>query len=204
MTTLFLKRGLALAGLVAGLAAALPAQAATAFRFSFDTSSLAGSSGNLDFSFIGLADAPAATAAIGALSGGSSAGSALLDGDASATAGGWLLGNGGGFNAVWQPWSFGQTLSFVVSLDGDYGAAASGTTFAFRLWNADGSQTLLGGDNFGDLAHADLLPGGAVVTTLLTAAGGVSPVPEPDMAPLAGLGLALTGWAVRRQRRMAA
>ena len=194
-----MKRQLVLFGLLAGLAFAVPAHASTAYSFSVDTSALAGSVGNLDFSFIGLADAPAASASLSFLTGGSSAGSAVLDGEASATPSGWLLGNGTAFNAVWQPWNFGQQLSFSVRVDGDYSAAASGTTFSFRLWNAAGTETLLTADPSGDFGRVEMLTGNVVSASALGNAASISAVPEPDALLMAAVGLALVGWVQRRR-----
>ncbi|MCX9156379.1 NF038129 family PEP-CTERM protein [Niveibacterium sp. 24ML] len=192
---------------LAGLAMALPASAAT-YAVTVDTSSLAGETGYLDFGFAGLADSPAAISTIFGLAGGSALGAAQLDGAASITTGGWQLGTGEAFNAVFQSWQFGSQLSFSVDFSGDWLSAGSGSgnSFSLKLWDGAVSNTLLTADGAGDVLRFELSPGGSIgVETFARDAFGtpsavqVSAVPEPQTYAMLLAGLALLGAAKRRR-----
>lgn len=189
-------RQLCLGALLSWLA--LPAQAGLLYSVSIDTQALAGSNGYLDFGLVGLADSPSASVAISGLAGGGAQGSAQLDGDATATADGWSIGNGDAFNAVLQGWSFGSTLSFLLDFSGDWlgASAGSGTSFAFKLWD-DNWNTLLTTDAMGDLLRIELIAGGDSQVSLFAQDAGGAPSPVEISSPVntvpepAGLGLTL-------------
>lgn len=192
---------------LAGLAMALPASAAT-YTVSVDTSSLAGQSGYLDFGFAGLADSPAATGTLFGLSGGTALGAAQLDGAASITPGGWQLGTGESFNAVFQSWQFGTQLRFTVDFSGDWlkAGSGSGNSFSLKLWDEAVSMPLLTADGAGDVLRFELSPGGSVgIETFARDSIGtpsvvqVSAVPEPHTYAMLLAGLGLLAMARRRR-----
>ena len=191
-----------------GFCLALPASAAT-YQVSVDTSSLSGSSGYLDFGFAGLADSPAATSFVYALSGGFALGAPLLDGAALVDPHGWRLGNDGDFNAVFQSWQFGSSLQFTVDFGGAWQTATngSGNTFSLKLWDGGASSSQLTTDSAGDVLRFQLAPGGGVgVETFARDIAGapspvtVSAVPEPESCAMLLVGLvAILGTARRRR-----
>ena len=121
------------------------------YSVAIDTSTLAGTTGSLDFNFEpGPFGSSQATVQIRRFAGdGSPSGNPTLSGDA----GGSLLGNlqftnGTGYNDYFQAYTFDSLLSFDIMLDGPaIGSAnpgSSGSTFAFSIFSdTDGTMPAL-------------------------------------------------------------
>lgn len=190
--------------MVCALAASNHAAADAMFLVSVDTSKLGNNvPGYLDFVFGGSDGAPAATASMTQLSGFDPAGFEAPLGDVEAIAGGYLFQNTINYNSVFYHATFGNTLSFMLTLAGDL----TGLELSSFMINAfDESGAVVGGSLASDsLLHLAFvaMPNGAIDALPMVeneAVVGASQVPEPGMLALAGLGLLMMGFA-RRQRR---
>ena len=210
------------AGLLMGLSLAVLTQSALASPITYDvsvnTSSLAGTTGSLDFNFNpGPLTTQGATLQIQGLNGGIVSGSAALTGDASGSLPGTVtLDNGTAFNDYFQNFAYGSTLSFDISLSGPAlsspnGTATSGSAFAFSMFS-DTAGTIPAltsdlADGFALTANVNL-DGSVTVdnfsteTTFTTATGGGgTSVPEPGTFGLAAVGFALILLTRFRRRR---
>lgn len=162
---------------------------AQTFEVTVDTSSLAGTSGFVDFQF-NPADtsAPAATAGIldwlGDLS---LLGAPSIEGSVIGNLPGALqLVNDTPFNDYFQSVQFGQSFSFTLDFTGAFASTPSllGTSFALSLYAVDAITPLLSIDDTGSLVRFDLASNGITFQTfppdLSTApVTQVSPVPLP-------------------------
>lgn len=206
-------------GVALALALSSAAQAGISYQYlvTVNTSGGNGGSGYLDLQF-NPADAgstPAATATVSALTGFSGAlGLPQLDGSASGDPTSTLvLNNTGAINASYSFLTFGNSLSFLLTLSGAAFSetATNGSTFLFALYNS-AQQPLNGVDPL--VAQIDLLPFGTSpgvdlqISTGPAYPGGpnatVTAVPEASTTVMMGL-VALAGVvAARRGRRQAA
>ena len=196
------------------LAAALSAAASAAvagpsYHVNVDTAALAGQTGFLDFSTVGMLDAPGALATFSNLT--SIGGTYGVESDrVGAVLGsipsGFSIGNALGDSYLTHAISFGGLYSFDVSFSGDYQSVASpnGTSFAVALYNADFSSSLLRARFDAQPAFAGQAAGvtvfaegaGVAITALPTSA-----VPEPGTWAMLLTGLLLTGAVVRRRQQ---
>jgi hypothetical protein len=175
-----------------------PVLASTTYHVSIDTSTLSGQSGYLDFLFLGLGNATAATAQLSKLSGNFTSSSFALGDASGSTASGIAIANGSAWNefGIWA--NFGALYAFDVSFDLAPDLAA-GTTLSVAL--LDDQFAYLG--TSGDIVTFALQPGLADTVTADSqfAAVSISPVPEPSsvLLMIAGM-LLLAGVAWRRSR----
>lgn len=199
------------------LGAAAPATAASiTYAVHVDTGALAGTQGYLDLQFLpGGADALAATARVTAFNpyDATFAPTADLVGDASGLLpGDATLGNGQGFNDLFQGVTFGQQFWFLLTLAGDALSPSapplSGTAFSLLLFGSDGFTPLLTVDPDGRIAALQIGPTGQVGVQTFAQVTGASPVatveevtavPEPTTLLLVGSGV--MALIVRRRRR---
>jgi hypothetical protein len=189
------------------------------YDVSIDTSSIAGTSGYLDFQFNpGGVSAPASIT----ISNFQTTGGILAPfdpnigtgdfGDATGMLPGTLtLDNGTQFNDVYQGFTFGTNYSFELDLS-DPPAFPDGSSFAMTLYGSDGGTTLLSNnpDGSGSALRLDLSPDGLTVTTAYAAQGVIATpqgsgnpggaVPEPSSLLLLVSALPV-GLLVRRRLR---
>ncbi len=162
-----------------------------------NTSSIAGTTGSLDFNFNpGPLTSQAASAQIlSFMSNGTLVGSPSLTGDASGSLPGTLtFDNGAAFNDYFQDFKFGSTLSFDVSLYGPAlsspnGTATSGSAFAFSMFSdAAGTMPVLTSDTTDGFAYtvAVNLNGSTTATNYITSQTITSTTPEPSGIMLVG------------------
>ena len=181
-----------------------------AFSIQVDTTSILGTTGNLDFQFNpGNFGADSAVVTIDNFSStGTLAGPPMLIGAVTgALPGAVTIHNNPGLNDYTEGFTFGNSLLFRVSFSGPAVASPSGTSsagssFAFSLFNSDFSAALLTSDQDGILVREDVDTLGKITTSNFGAGGStsVSAVPEPAGAGLAVIGLAAVGIAIRRLR----
>ena len=187
------------------------AQAQAKYLITVDTSSLAGTAGNLDFQFNpGSSGGPAALLQVsGFTTTGALAGTASDTGGATGTLPGTLsIANTGSFNDVFQGTTFGSSLSFFATFSGpalgQNQDGKIGNTFAFSLYDAAGTTPLLATNPdgsvldatigiFGRLAFQDASP--PVTVEFL------NPIPEASPALSLGLLLALGAGGLIATRR---
>jgi hypothetical protein len=174
-----------------------------------DTTAISGQSGNLDFQFNpGNIDSQAATASVNSFSTSGTLGNpAIVTGDVTpanaSLPASFTLGNSTGFNDVFQPITFGTTVSFLVTLGGaalnsPNGTSTSGSVFAFSLYDAAGTTPLLSSAADGSVVDLAVnLNGSTTATTESVAAATV--IPEPGSCVFLAIGLA--GLALARFRR---
>jgi hypothetical protein len=175
------------------------AAAAPIYHVDIDTATLGTGPAFLDLYFLGLDDAPAATAIVSHLTGALD-GPADLTGTVAGTAPGpFVFGNAGGGDLL-QPIQLGGKFSFDVSFTmapGDIG-----TTFGWALFDA---THYLGADgDLGNLFLQPFVPGGGqiLVAAPSTRLGGVTTIPEPSTAALMLVAmLAMLAWRGREARR---
>lgn len=168
--------------------------AANAFdvHVTVDTSSISGQSGYLDFSLLPSAfDSQFATAEIQhfGTDGMVSANAPFITGDASGMLPGTLsLDNATFYNDYFQDFTFGNSLSFDLLLDGPAlespdGIASGGSTFTFGMFASDQVTPLLSTSPNGEALDVNVnLDGTASYTTYPAGAGqpsAVQVVPEP-------------------------
>src|SRR4051794_21315195 len=107
-------------GAIVALASVAGASTVT-YNVDLNTSTIAGTTGFLDFQFNPVAGAPASNATLGGftLGGGSAIGLPVLDGDATGSLGtSVVLRNTTSLNAFLQSILFGSSVRFTVSLSG--------------------------------------------------------------------------------------
>jgi len=170
---------------------AIPAFAGPLYKVAIDTSSFS-TARYLDLQFLGLGSAGPATAHVRGLA--SDFTGFGLEGEASGDlAGGFTIGNGGGFNAVLLDLQPGGLFQFEVSFD--RAELGDGTTFSVGLLD-ETFENLLGA-----LVRIELMPGMGDVVDAPSAAVDVAAVPEPSDWALLAAGLLLLGLTRRYARR---
>jgi len=190
LKNLFARAMLALM-LVTGAGAA---SAGPTYQVTIDTQGLSGI-GQLDFAFLGLETAGAATAFLSNFSG--NFGDFVLEGDASGDRdSGILLGNSVFFNDYLQTVTLGGVFRFNVMFD--FAGEGDGMTLGVALYD-EFFTTYLGTE--GNLVQFDLMPGSGVTVSAAEGLTRVAEVPEPASMAMLLAGLMLLG-ATLRQRRM--
>jgi len=190
LKNLFARAMLALM-LVTGAGAA---SAGPTYQVTIDTQGLSGI-GQLDFAFLGLETAGAATAFLSNFSG--NFGDFVLEGDASGDRdSGILLGNSVFFNDYLQTVTLGGVFRFNVMFD--FAGEGDGMTLGVALYD-EFFTTYLGTE--GNLVQFDLMPGSGVTVSATEGLTRVAEVPEPASMAMLLAGLMLLG-ATLRQRRM--
>lgn len=190
LKNLFARAMLALM-LVTGAGAA---SAGPTYQVTIDTHGLSGT-GMLDFAFLGLESAGAATAYLSNFSG--AFGDFVLEGDASGDRdSGILLGNAVFFNDYLQTVTLGGVFRFNVMFD--FAEEGDGMTLGVALYD-EFFTTYLGTE--GNLVQFDLMPGSGVTVSAAEGLSRVAEVPEPASMAMLLAGLMLLGWTLR-QRRM--
>jgi len=190
LKNLFARAMLALM-LVTGAGAA---SAGPTYQVTIDTEGLSGT-GMLDFAFLGLESAGAATAYLSNFSG--DFGDFWLEGDASGDREtGILLGNSVFFNDYLQAVNLGGVFRFNVMFD--FAGEGDGMTLGVALYD-EFFTTYLGAE--GNLVQFDLMPGSGVTVSAADGVARVAEVPEPASMTMLLAGLMLLGWTLR-QRRM--
>jgi len=197
---------------------ALSAKAASiTYQVNFDTSSVSGTAGFLDFQFNpGNNTSFAATAQINGFSpdGGSLSGAPSISGDVTGTLPGTVtFVNDTALNELFQGFNFGSSFSFQLMLSGaGIGApnvgATAGSIFGIGIYDNGQNPVLTDqGATTGFAAEVFLNTDGTVSTTSFPAAPGAgssaasfSPVlvPEPGTIGLLGVGLAGVVLLIRR------
>ena len=190
LKNLFARAMLALM-LVTGAGAA---SAGPTYQVTIDTQGLSGI-GQLDFAFLGLESAGAATAYLSNFSG--DFGDFILEGDASGDREtGITLGNSVFFNDYLQAVNLGGVFRFNVMFD--FAGEGDGMTLGVALYD-ELITTYLGTE--GNLVQFDLMPGSGVTVSAADGVARVAEVPEPASMAMLLAGLMLLGWTLR-QRRM--
>ena len=170
------------------------ASAGPTYQVTIDTEGLSGT-GMLDFAFLGLESAGAATAYLSNFSG--DFGDFWLEGDASGDRDtGILLGNSVFFNDYLQAVNLGGVFRFNVMFD--FAGEGDGMTLGVALYD-EFFTTYLGAE--GNLVQFDLMPGSGVTVSAADGVARVAEVPEPASMAMLLAGLMLLGWTMR-QRRM--
>jgi hypothetical protein len=200
---------------------AAPAHASVVYLVTVDTSAINGVSGNIDFQFNpGGPSSQSASALISLFSsaGGILGGAPDVIGDVTGTLPGDVaIGNTPIFNDYFQPFTFGTSFQFQLTLDGPAitspnGSATSTSFFGLSLFDAAGGVNLLTTDPLGFVATAQInldgsvtptafpsdQPGGVPVVTFSNPPAGV---PEPStFAFLSSSLLAMAGFAAVRRK----
>jgi hypothetical protein len=153
------------------------------FQVNVDTSSISSVTGGVDFQYNpGDPSADASFITIDFFTpGGQLNGVPSIVGGVTGTLPGSVrIDNTGGFNDYFQGFTFGNSLSFLVTFTtpAPSGSAVSGSTFAFSMYDADGITTLLANDPSGAYAIGSVDTNGAVSFS----------APEPGTFSLIGLG----------------
>lgn len=195
------------------LATAGTAAAATTYLFTVDTNSVNGTSGFLDFQFNpGNPTSQAATAEILSFTGGSLGGSPDITGDVSGTLPGTVtLTNSSALNEYFQQFTYGDSLSFLLSLTGPAlsspnGTANAGTVFGLGLYDETQSPILTDqGSTTGFAGQVDLNLDGSTTATAFPNGNQpgvvtIQTVPEPATGMLV-LCAGLAVFAFRRKLR---
>jgi hypothetical protein len=179
----------------------LPMQASTIFLADVDTSSVAGTIGFLDFTFDpGPLITQSAFASISSFSSDGTLGTPVISGGVTGSLTSSItLNNDTAFNDYFIPFTFGDTLNFLVTLggpalDSSDSTSTSGSTFSFSMFAGDGSTPLLTSDSTDGFAF--LLNVNLDGTTRLSNSSGQTSVsavgasvPEPTGALLLAAGL---------------
>jgi hypothetical protein len=180
------------------------------YQVTADTSSIVGSSGYLDLQFEPnpVVTNPATAAVTKFATSGTLSGAATLTGDVTGQLPGALsFDNLTSFNDYFQATTFGNTLSFDVTLAGPTPQGGAASAFNIAFYAADGATPILTTDTTNGIAgdiilngdgstSADAIPataGGASVLTISL----VSATPEPSYTFL----LAIAGGGVILMRR---
>ena len=183
---------------VIALLGALPVQADSVSLVTVDTTSVAGSSGFLDFTFDpGPFPTQSAFAGVSGFASDGTLGAPAVSGDVTGSLPpSMTLNNDTPFNDYFTAFTFGDTLSFSLTLGGPAvdspdGLAASGSTFAFSVFSDDGATPLLTSDTLDGFAFTiDVELNGSAKLTNFSAATSVtqaiSAVPEPATGWLCG------------------
>lgn len=152
-----------------------------------NTSSISGTTGSFYFQFNpGPSVAQSASLQImNFLSDGAPVGSPVITGDVSGALPATItFDNGTGFNDYFQGFTFGSTLSFLISLSGPAltspdGVSTSGSTFAFSMFSdVAGTKPTLTSDTIN--GFADVITVNLDGSTTRTSYLPVNPVPEPS------------------------
>lgn len=178
---------------------------AITYSVTVNTSSIAGTNGSLDFQFNpGLSNSQAASVQILGFSGGT-LGASTITGDVTGTLPGTVtINNDQFFNDYFTAFTFGNTLSFDVSLAGPAltapdGTSSSGSAFAFSMFSdAAGTIPVLTNDPNGFAVTVGVDLDGSTTVTAPSTEASVS-APEPSAMLLLTLGL---GTLLLRNRRV--
>jgi len=192
------------------------------YQVSVNTAALSGQSGNLDFQFNpGSSSAESATATVTNFQtiGGVLSQPATLTGDATGSLPSTLtLVNGTAFNDVFQGFTYGNSLGFLLTLSGqaiDSPGGTFGSSFALSLYDAAGITPLLTTDPFGSVLTVNLNANGITSTetfpqspmdnTPVAAASPANAVPEPAtiVMLISAVPVVLFAWRRSRKRRLA-
>jgi hypothetical protein len=186
------------------------------YSVSIDTSSIFGTAGSLDFNLIpGPLITQSASVQVlsfisdGALAGNCPCGIGDVSGQLPANV---TFDNGAGFNDYFDRFTFGNAISFDVSLDGPAlsapdGTSTSGSKFAFSMFfDPAGTSPVLTSDTTGGFAFtADVNLDGTTTISNYSTATTVSPLneaPEPNSLLLFGAALGSFGlWQTRKPGR---
>jgi hypothetical protein len=176
-----------------------PARASAIYNVTVDTSAIRGAAGFLDFQFAPGADSQQAFAQIGGFSPGAAlSGVEQVSGGVSgALPGSLTLDNSTAFNDYFQGFAFTDVIQFELllggsAIDAPNGAATSGSTFAFALFDSTGTNPLLTNDPNGNAFTVDVELNGSTSLTAFspyTQVALVQEAPEPTSASLLVLGL---------------
>ena len=196
--------------------ASVAAAAPITYDVSVGTSSILSTAGSLDFNFNPgpLVTQFASLQILNFTSDGTLAGSPMLTGDVSGALPGTVtFDNGTAFNDYFEGFTYGSTLSFLVSLDGPAlsspdGTSTSGSTFAFSMFSdAAGTMPALTTDMTEGFAFTvDVNLDGTTTVTNFSVQSTVVPatpaVPEPGALPLMAAAIGLWfAFRLRLQRR---
>lgn len=183
------------------LLVALPLQGDSLSFVTVDTTSVAGTSGFLDFTFDpGPFPTQSAFAGVSSFASDGTLEAPAVSGDVTGTLPPSItLNNDTPFNDYFTAFTFGDTLSFSLTLGGPAvdspdGLAASGSTFAFSVFSDDGATPLLTSNTLDGFAFTfDVELNGSTKLTNFSDATSVtqaiSGVPEPATGWLCGASL---------------
>jgi hypothetical protein len=164
------------------------------FQVNVDTSTLAGTTGNVDFAYIpgiGVVDTSFVTIDFFA-PGGQLNGVRQISGDVTGFLPGSItIANTNLFNDYFEGFTFTNALSFKVTFDGPPpgGTADTPSTFAFTLFAADETTPLLGNGPNGEYAIGTVDPAGVVTFS------------APEAGTFALFGLGFVTMAIRLRNR---
>lgn len=182
--------------------AAGAALAGPAYHVSVDTSSLAGSTGYVDFSVVGTAGAPLSVANFSNFGGVVGAEADRFGAAFGTLQGGFMLHSAPGDNYLTYAATFGGIYSFDVSFGGEYESVSGidGATFVVGLYDANyasylpqASFLVQPGNDLAGPGVTPVAPFGNVTVSE------VSAVPEPASWALLMLGLVMAGAVARRR-----
>jgi hypothetical protein len=196
-------------------AASLALASPITYDVTVDTTSINGTTGSLDFNFNPgpLVTQAASLQILGFSSDGTLVPPSFPTGDVAGTLPGTLtFDNGSGFNDYFEDFTFGNSLSFDVSLYGPAlsspdGVSTSGSTFAFSMFSdAAGTIPTLTSDTVDGFAFTvDVNLDGTTTpnnfssqTTAVPAT--TAPIPEPGSIALVGSSVVLLALLRRKQR----